>query len=212
LAVPRGFAPVFPLWNPSDRLPQVIAGGPNAGAHFKPGWNGLARTPPLGWRSWNTFGGLQNNQPGIDKITIEASIDAVVKQRPNPYGNRTISLCDLGFCSVGIDEGWEQCTLPKLSNVTVCEHLGQPTGKCDGNSYCCPWPAGNKDHYCTQHNAAGDPMINSLFAGFKGMKAQVDYGHSRNVSMGWYMAGCKCWDIDQRHVTVERDVVVTSQP
>ena len=23
---------------------------------FKPGWNGKARTPPMGWRSWNAFG------------------------------------------------------------------------------------------------------------------------------------------------------------
>jgi len=24
-----------------------------AAADFAPGWNGEARTPPLGWRSWN---------------------------------------------------------------------------------------------------------------------------------------------------------------
>ena len=25
-------------------------------AGYPPGWNGLATTPPLGWRSWNSYG------------------------------------------------------------------------------------------------------------------------------------------------------------
>ena len=166
---------------------------PNAGAHFKPGWNGLGRTPPLAWRSWNAFGGRQNNQPGIDTATIEAAIDAIVKQRPNPWhshnghgtaldgrGAATISLCDAGFCSVGIDEGWETCTLPLLGNVTVCQHLHEPTSNCDGNSYCCPSMAGNANHFCTQHNAAGDPMINSLFGGLE--VSANSFAHARFLS------------------------------
>lgn len=207
--------PLLPLQ--AGLLASATSGGsPNAGGHFAPGFNGLASQPPLGWRSWNAFGGLQNKQPGVSPAVITETIDAITKQRPNPHaasdGRPTISLCDAGFCSVGIDEGWEQCTLPHEGNITVCERLGEPVSNCDGNSYCCPGMPGdcpdgtNACHDCTQHNAAGDPMINPLFGGFAGMKSLVEYGHSKNVSMGWYMAGCKCWDRDTRALTVARDV------
>ena len=76
----------------------------------------------------------------------------------------------------------------------------EPEANCDGNSYCCPGMAGthapncsdgkNTCHDCTQHNAAGDPMVSSLFGGFEGMKALVQYGQSKNVSMGWYLLRC----------------------
>jgi hypothetical protein len=88
----------------------------------------------------------------------------------------TVSLCDLGFCSVGIDEGWEHCTLPRLNNITG-----------GNNSYCTSFDPKNANHSCTQHDAGGAPMVNSLFGGRAGLKALVDYGHSRGVRMGWYV-------------------------
>ena len=72
---------------------------------FPPGFNGLAKTPPMGWRSWNAFG---------NRITQEMMIDAaqaiVAKNRSVVGYYESVSLCDMGYCSVGVDEGWENCS------------------------------------------------------------------------------------------------------
>jgi len=46
-------------------------------------------------------------------------------------------------------------------------------------------------------------MINQ---GFDYMDSLVKYGHSKGVAMGWYMAGCKCWDRDKRDIDYAGDV------
>ena len=52
--------------------------------------NGLARTPPMGWSSWNTFGGHQSQE---EMVTIAA---AMLKT----------GLKDLGYINLAIDGGW----------------------------------------------------------------------------------------------------------
>ena len=59
--------------------------------------NGLALTPPLGWRSWNAFGG------NIDQAKMEAQMAALVDR------SRGRSLLELGFDNVGLDDGWQAC-------------------------------------------------------------------------------------------------------
>lgn len=39
---------------------------------------------------------------------VEA-IDAVTAKNRTVWGRSNVSLCDVGFCSVGVDEGWELC-------------------------------------------------------------------------------------------------------
>lgn len=73
-----------------------------AGGKFLPGWNGMARTPPMGWRSWNAFG----NQIS-EKIFVNA-IDAITAKNWT-VGEKIVSLADVGYNSIGIDEGWEGC-------------------------------------------------------------------------------------------------------
>jgi alpha-galactosidase len=73
-----------------------------AAADFPAGWNNQARTPPMGWRSWNAFGAGIN--PGI----IQESIDALTSRARTVDGKNT-SLADVGYVHVGIDEGWEGC-------------------------------------------------------------------------------------------------------
>lgn len=53
--------------------------------------NGLARTPPLGWNSWNKFA------TRIDDRTVREIADALV----------STGLRDAGFVYVNIDDGWE---------------------------------------------------------------------------------------------------------
>ena len=59
--------------------------------------NGLARSPPLGWRSWNAYGG------GVTQAKMEAVMAAFVDE------SRGFSLRSLGFEFVGLDDGWQQC-------------------------------------------------------------------------------------------------------
>jgi alpha-galactosidase len=53
--------------------------------------NGLARTPPMGWSSWNKFG------EEIDDKTVRQIADALVKT----------GLRDAGYIYVNIDDGWQ---------------------------------------------------------------------------------------------------------
>jgi alpha-galactosidase len=53
--------------------------------------NGLARTPPMGWNSWNKFA------EGIDDKTVREIADALV----------ATGLRDAGYSYVNIDDGWQ---------------------------------------------------------------------------------------------------------
>jgi alpha-galactosidase len=53
--------------------------------------NGLARTPPMGWSSWNKFG------EEIDDKTVRQIADALVAK----------GLRDAGYVYVNIDDGWQ---------------------------------------------------------------------------------------------------------
>jgi alpha-galactosidase len=53
--------------------------------------NGLARTPPMGWNSWNKFAGR------VDDITVRGVADAMV----------TSGMRDAGYIYINIDDTWE---------------------------------------------------------------------------------------------------------
>ena len=54
-------------------------------------WNGLARTPPMGWNSWNKF------NKGISDTVVREIADALV----------STGLRDAGYTYVTIDDGWQ---------------------------------------------------------------------------------------------------------
>jgi len=60
--------------------------------------NGVATSPPMGWRSWNQFG-LEINQT----MVVQQYRAMVNRSRGNT------SLLDLGFVHAGIDDGWQAC-------------------------------------------------------------------------------------------------------
>ena len=64
--------------------------------------DGLARLPPMAWRSWNAF------YADIDDATIRAQADGLADRSRLVDGVPT-SLADLGYVNLGIDEGWEGC-------------------------------------------------------------------------------------------------------
>jgi hypothetical protein len=71
------------------------------------GNNGLALTPPLSWRSWNSFGWRINEQTALTAARGLVDTSRAIVGRP--AGS---SLATIGFASVGLDEGWAQC-IPK---------------------------------------------------------------------------------------------------
>ncbi len=73
----------------ADDLPAVSYIEPPA-LHKVPS-NGLAKTPPMGWNSWNLFAGK------IDDQTVRTMADAMV----------TSGMRDAGYIYVNIDDTWE---------------------------------------------------------------------------------------------------------
>ena len=72
------------------------------------GPDGLARTPPLGWRSWNAFG------RAINQSRMEEVMDAVAARERVANGAPT-SLLDLGYVDIGLDDNWQACGAGNLS-------------------------------------------------------------------------------------------------
>lgn len=68
--------------------------------------NGLGRTPPMGWRSWNLYGA------NVNQKLIEGIMDGMVSRKRCVDGVPT-SLCDLGYCDVGLDDNWQTCVSGK---------------------------------------------------------------------------------------------------
>jgi alpha-galactosidase len=64
--------------------------------------NGLAITPPQGWRSWNLYG---NN---VNQSLLQHIMLGMTSKARNVNGKPT-SLCDLGYCDVGLDDNWQDC-------------------------------------------------------------------------------------------------------
>ena len=64
--------------------------------------DGLARTPPMGWRSWNLYAAH------VNQTLIEHVMDGVTRRRFSVDGVPT-SLADLGYTNVGLDDAWQVC-------------------------------------------------------------------------------------------------------
>merc|ERR1711939_932433 len=108
--------------------------------------NGLGLTPPMGRRSWNLY------QDRVNQSLLMSVMDGMVSKK------RGMSLCDLGYCDVGLDDGWQHCWGDK--------HFPDPV------------------HYYKMHDNSGVAMINqSKFPNFKSM---TDYAHSIALTAGWY--------------------------
>jgi len=68
--------------------------------------NGLGLTPPQGWRSWNLYGA------NVNQSLITSIMDGMVKKSGVTHLGDSVSLCDLGYCDVGLDDNWQACGSP----------------------------------------------------------------------------------------------------
>jgi len=64
--------------------------------------NGIGYLPPMGWRSWNCFGG------NIDQQKMMSIMDAIT-DRSRQVNGKFASLADIGYVHVGLDDNWQEC-------------------------------------------------------------------------------------------------------
>jgi len=119
--------------------------------------NGLGHTPPMGWRSWNLFG---NN---VRQSLMESIMDGMVSRKRKVDGQPT-SLCDLGYCDVGLDDNWQACG----------------SGS-DGFEY-----------HKVDADGSAHPVVN--LGRFPSLRRMTDYAHSLGLSAGWYGNNCDCME------------------
>mmetsp|Transcript_19909 Transcript_19909/g.39077 ORF Transcript_19909/g.39077 Transcript_19909/m.39077 type:complete len:454 (-) Transcript_19909:128-1489(-) len=83
--------------------------------------DGLARTPPMGWRSWNAY-----HDKVSQDIIVKAAREIAQKRDVNgrPVNTGGISLLDLGFNDVGLDDNWQACN--KGFHNTFHDQQGMP--------------------------------------------------------------------------------------
>eukprot|EP00037_Helgoeca_nana_P024718 m.264952 g.264952 ORF g.264952 m.264952 type:complete len:456 (+) comp26734_c0_seq2:4937-6304(+) len=78
--------------------------------------NGLAITPPLGWRSWNLYGG------NVDQGLIEGIMDGMVNNSRKIWNGETMNLKQLGYGDVGLDDNWQACDAPAAKAAGMRYH------------------------------------------------------------------------------------------
>ena len=81
--------------------------------------NGKGLTPPMGWRSWNLYGAEVNQSLMI------GIMDGMVDRSRTVDGVPT-SLCDLGYCDVGLDDNWQECASYGTDAFTYHAEDGTP--------------------------------------------------------------------------------------
>lgn len=149
--------------------------------------NGLASLPPLGWRSWNLYGA------NVNQDLIEGIMDGMVSKERMVDGVPT-SLCDLGYCDVGLDDNWQKCgggaggnhyhdadgnpivntdRFPDMKKMTDHAHsLGLTAGWYGNNCICSDHQSGDRKFYEGDAKA----LIDFGFDGYKldGCGSQTD--------------------------------------
>lgn len=135
--------------------------------------NGLGITPPMGWRSWNCYGG------SITQTLIEKCVDAVLDKSRKVDGVAK-SLSEIGYNRLGVDDNWQLC------NST------DSNGNANGHYF----------HNDTAPN--GWPIVN--LERFPNLANMVNYAHSQNVLIGWYMNNCICREFNTYPANEVNDV------
>ena len=71
------------------------------------GFNAMARTPPMGWRTWNQLGCL------VSQVDVEAAMRGLVDTSRAVWNHsKPTSLHDLGYTDVGLDDCWQELLEP----------------------------------------------------------------------------------------------------
>ena len=127
-----------------------------------------------------------------------------VLDKSRTIGGKPMSLADLGFDWISMDDGWQRCN---------CS-IGEPPTS-DPALPKCP---NCKQGGCKWHNSAGEPVVDKRK--FPNMKALVDYGHSLGLKVGSYLNNCICMEgsdppmgkhcIGQTHYQEDVDFIIST--
>ena len=60
----------------------------------------------MGWRSWNQY------HRDVDQSLMQQIMQGMVDRGRVDHTNKPTSLCDLGYCDVGLDDNWQACGSP----------------------------------------------------------------------------------------------------
>jgi len=152
--------------------------------------NGLSVVPPMGWRSWNVF--AQRN----DDAAMRAMMAAMTDKSRTVDGVPT-SLLDVGYVSVGMDDGWQQCncSTPQGPYPHSSTNVSCSVNDCRGGK-------------CTFHDqTTGRPLVDKLR--FPDLAALVAYGHSLGLQVGFYLNTCIC--MEKGRTYFEEDVAFMAE-
>lgn len=121
----------------------------------------VACKPLMGWRSWNFYKGDITQdlmQANMDKLA-NRSVPWVTSRYPG------MSLADLGYKDIGLDDGYMVCI------------RDAPSAQKQNNPY-------------KAHTRAGNLIMDTNK--FPDMKAMTARAHSLGLTAGWYMGQCIC--------------------
>jgi hypothetical protein len=122
---------------------------------------------------------------GVSDAMIRDAIDMVAAKNWTVDG-KTVSLADVGYSSVGIDEGWEGCGQGVTVNGRKTQHYANGTPAIN-NKFpdmvrerppCGRYPSQS----CTVTLACDSPYVQYKPLEQAGL---VSYGHSQGLRMGW---------------------------
>jgi alpha-galactosidase len=148
------------------------------------GFNGMARTPPMSWRSWNQFG------CNVSQPDISAASRALVDRSRTVDGVPT-SLFDLGYVTVGLDDCYQGltptsgCTYPGYGSDALAFEL-----EAEGGAAAAAAPPRGPPY--TQHDDNGRPLINRTR--FPDLLALTAEAHALGLQAGFYQVNCFCRD------------------
>ena len=120
--------------------------------------NGQVRRPLMGFRSWD-YVGIK-----VTGAEMNATIDALAEKREIPGELEPVSLADLGYRDVAIDDGWQPVN--ECHQVPGAIHRGF-------------------------HRPDGSPIVDETrFPG--GIEAMAHRAKKHNLSFSWYTNNCGC--------------------
>ena len=124
------------------------------------GFNEMARTPPLGWRSWNNFG------CNVSQPDIEAAMRGLADTSRLVNGTPT-SLLELGYKDVGLDDCWQELLAPG------CRYPGSGAASA-AVAAAAAAAAATAATQCTDPNVSFPVVVNTQCEGLAGPLPGVD--------------------------------------
>lgn len=171
--------------------------------------DGLARAPPLGWRTWNAFE-LDVNQ---DLLLATADVLVSKKLASASHGGLPVSLAQAGYRDLGLDDGWQAC-------LSGPDHVPASTTRAGENYYYNDHAllddgfrpgvfsggrTGRSGKKFRFHSEAGEPVVNATR--FPNMRAMIEGMHARNLTAGFYLNNCWCQErVGQGAADTERQM------